>query len=79
MFNQTITTQFKRVYDVENIGYTNMHDVYSSHKSGFGSMARMRAHLLKRGMTAQFADILAAKHIKNLEEGKIVTIMDLFS
>lgn len=43
-------------------------------------MKDMRQHLLSRGMTEQFADILAAKYIRKLEDegNMIVPIMDFF-
>jgi len=56
-----------------------MEEVYNPLVSGFGSMHKVRQHLLSRGMTAQFTDILAAKYIKKIEEkDQIFTIMDFF-
>ena len=41
-------------------------------------MQQVRNHLIKNGMTQQFADLLAARYIKTAEEGSVVSIMDLF-
>lgn len=69
IIDQTISNQFKRLYNVENMSYLDLHNAYSSMNSGFANMANARAHFLRNGMSAQFADILAAKHIKHLEQG----------
>lgn len=45
-------------------------------------MTQVRKHLLENGMSRQFADILAAKYIKNLEskeDHKICKVLDLFN
>ena len=42
-------------------------------------MSRVRKHLLNQGMSANFADHLAAKYIKNQEESSdIFILMDFF-
>ena len=56
-----------------------MEQVYSPQVSGMGSMQEVRAHLLKNGMSEQFADLLAARYIKTNEEGRMTAIMDLFN
>lgn len=75
-----INGQFSRVYGVDGIGFSNMEQVHSPIKSGKGTMKDVRQHLLARGMTEQFADILAAKYIRKLEDegNMIVPIMDFF-
>ena len=57
-----------------------MHEVYSPWVSGFGSLEETRTHLLAKGMTEQFADLLAHKFIMNCELGnqKILTVMDFY-
>lgn len=43
-------------------------------------MQKVREHLLSRGMTPNFADLLAAKYIKKIEEtSEIFKLMDFFS
>jgi hypothetical protein len=56
-----------------------MEQVYSPVISGMGTMQQVRAHLLKNGMSKQFTDLLAARYIKTAEQGRIVSIMDLFN
>ena len=49
--------------------------------SGQPSMLDTRLHLLKNGMTAQFADLLAARYIRGLEDpdaSQIASILDLY-
>ena len=49
--------------------------------SGQPSMLDTRLHLLRNGMTAQFADLLAARYIRGLEDqetSQIANISDLF-
>ena len=75
-----INGQFSRVYGIEGINFGSMEQVHSPIKSGKGTMKDLRQHLLSRGMTEQFADILAAKYIRKLEDegNMIVPIMDFF-
>jgi hypothetical protein len=58
-----------------------MEQVYNPVYSGKGSMLDTRRHLLKNGMTPQFADLLSTRYIKSIEDKNkyhIAQIMDLF-
>lgn len=78
--DESIHGSFLRLYGIDGINFANMEEVYNPLVSGLGSMHKVRQHLLSRGMTAQFTDILAAKYIKKVEENdSIFTIMDFFS
>lgn len=46
--------------------------------SGIGTMGQTRQFLLAKGMSSNFADLLAAKYIKEKESHKVVSVMDLF-
>lgn len=79
MMDESITNMFLQVYGIDGIRFANMEQVYSPIVSGMGSMAKVREHLIERGMTANFADLLAARYIKKQEEGaSIFTLMDFF-
>jgi hypothetical protein len=41
-------------------------------------MVNTRADLIKSGLSQNFVDMTASRYIKKMEEGKIVTVMDLF-
>lgn len=64
MMDQQITNMFLKIYGIDRIRFANMEQVYSPIVSGMGSMAKVREHLIERGMTANFADLLAARYIK---------------
>jgi len=66
--DESIRGSFLRLYGIDGINFANMEEVYNPLMSGLGSMHKVRQHLLSRGMTAQFTDILAAKYIKKVEE-----------
>lgn len=79
--DERIRSSFLSLYGIDGIGFKNIEDVYCPLVSGISSMAETRSYLLKRGMTVQFTDLLAAKYIRKLEDAKdarICTIMDFF-
>ena len=60
MFEKTFFSQ----YGIQGIKYGNLEQVYDPMMTGIGSMFETRKHLLAKGMTPQFADLLAARYIK---------------
>jgi len=67
---------FQRRFGISNITFDTLESVYDPAISGIGSMEETRSFLVKEGMTLQFADILAARYLKKVEENsEIVQVM----
>ena len=65
--DQKIGEMFMTRFGFKGIRFENMEDAYAPQVTGISSLEKTRSHLLKNGMSGQFADILAAKYIKKLE------------
>lgn len=66
--DEKISQSFMMRFGFDGITFENMEQVYSPLIAGKGDMAQIRKHLISNGMTTSFADILAAKYIKSLED-----------
>ena len=64
VMDESITNAFIRAYGIDGINFSNMEQVYAPAVSGLGSMEKVREHLISKGMSANFADYLAARYIK---------------
>ena len=70
--NRIMLTRF----GLSDLSLDNIEQVFNPLVTGFTSMAEARAHLIKRGMTAELADTLARKYINN--QTQVYTVMDFF-
>lgn len=78
--DQKIQEVFLTRFGFRGIHFENMEDVYAPQVTGISSLEKTRSYLLKNGMSGQFADILAAKYIKKIEQNStILPIMELFN
>jgi hypothetical protein len=54
-------------FGILGVQLNNLEDVYNPMLSGRGSMLDTRSHLIRKGMSSEFADSLAKKYINKLE------------
>lgn len=68
-------------FGVKGVSLDNLEQVYNPLVSGFGTMQAARAHLIKKGMTAELADKLAQRYISKLEQegSQVYSLMDFFN
>ncbi len=67
-------------FGIASINMENIEQVYNVKYSGIGSLAETRRYLIKKGMTAEFADNLAKRYLNRLESSsQVFSIMDLFN
>lgn len=73
-------------YGYSNIGLENLEELYNPAVTGIFDMVSNRRHLMEKGMTADFADLLAKRYITKAEVCKelngnahVCSIMDLFN
>mgnify|MGYP000347554634 CR=1 FL=1 len=78
VFDEQIRQNFLVQYGIDGISFSSIEQVYNPLVTGIATMAQTRAHLVRKGMTPDYADQLAAKYIKNLEHGQVVRVMDFF-
>ena len=82
--SESLDLEIQRVmssmFGVEGIGYANLHMIYDPIRSGNPSLLETRRDLMKKGMSADFADNLAARYLRQMEqsENTICTIIQLF-
>jgi len=67
IIDEQISHTFLHKHGIDGITFGSMEQVYNPLRSGISSMQETRASLLKQGMSANFADNLAARYLKGIE------------
>ena len=68
ILSEAIQNSFLDNYGIAGISFGNEEQVYNPLKTGLGTMKEVREMLLENGMKAQYADLLAAKYLKKIED-----------
>jgi hypothetical protein len=54
---------FRDRFAIDNVGFSNVHEVFNPLNSGIGSMRKMKEHLLDRGMSQGLVESLEKRYL----------------